>query len=215
MTSTPGGEAVSTSPGLSELLDHGTATVGEVADRPGLLDPAIRPVFPGAQVCGPAFTVDTGPGHNIWIHHAVYAAPPGSVLVVSCGGDYQYGYWGEILSTAAQQRGLGGVVIDGGVRDSTALARLGLAVFARELCVRGTGKDPSAGSGLGSPVVVGGVVVASGDLVLGDADGVITVPRDRQAGLLDLAASRTSKEARVLEGLRAGGRTLDLLNLEN
>lgn len=196
------------------LLRYGTATVHEVAGADTMLPPAIRPAFAGAQVCGPAFPVDCGPGDNLWIHRAVYTAPTGSVLVVSCGGAYEFGYWGEILSTAAQERRLSGLVIDGGVRDVVALERLGFPVFARGLCVRGTDKSPGEGTGVGEPIDVGHVRVNLGDLVLGDADGVICVPAARTPGLLDGAERRTVKEHDVMTGLRAGRRSLDLLGLE-
>jgi 4-hydroxy-4-methyl-2-oxoglutarate aldolase len=196
------------------LLDYGTATLHEVATEGSVFPSEIRPVFRGAELCGPAFTVDTGAGHNLWIHRSLYEAPAGSVLVVSCGEEYEYGYWGEILSTAAQACGLAGVVIDGDVRDSIPIARVGFPVFARGLCVRGTGKRIDLGSGLGRPVRVGTVVVNSGDLVLGDADGVISIPPASCVGLLQGAAERTSKEERVLDGLRAGRRSVDLLKLE-
>jgi 4-hydroxy-4-methyl-2-oxoglutarate aldolase len=136
------------------------------------------------------------------------------VLVVSCGEAYEYGYWGEILSTAAQECGLAGVVIDGCVRDSVALAQVGFPVFARGLCVRGTGKYAGASRGIGKSVRLGGAVVNPGDLILGDADGVISIPFSFYGSLLDRAAERTSKEQRVMDGLRRGGRSLDLLNLE-
>jgi hypothetical protein len=110
---------------LAALLGHGAATVHEAAGADTMLPPEIRPIFPGAQVCGPAFPVDCGPGDNLWIHRALYLAPAGAVLVVSCGDAYEFGYWGEILSTAARERQLTGLVIDGGVRDVTALERIG------------------------------------------------------------------------------------------
>jgi 4-hydroxy-4-methyl-2-oxoglutarate aldolase len=197
------------------LLGHGAATVHEVAGTDTMLPPAIRPMFPGATVCAPAYPVDCGPGDNLWIHRALYLAPAGSVLVVSCGDAYDYGYWGEILSTAAQECHLAGLVIDGSVRDVAALERLGFPVFARGLCVRGTGKSPRVGTGAGAPITIGGVPVHAGDLVLGDADGIICVPETRIDGLLDAAERRTAQEHDVMAALRAGGRTLDLLGLES
>jgi 4-hydroxy-4-methyl-2-oxoglutarate aldolase len=196
------------------LLGHGAATVHEAAGADTMLPPQIRPAFPGAQVCGPAFPVDCGPGDNLWIHRALYLAPAGAALVVSCGDVYEYGYWGEILSTAARERRLAGLVIDGGVRDVTALERIGFPVFARGLCVRGTGKNPRSGADAGQPITVGEVRICSGDLVLGDADGVICVPAARVPGLLEAAARRTAKEQDIMTGLREGRRSLDLLGLE-
>jgi 4-hydroxy-4-methyl-2-oxoglutarate aldolase len=199
---------------LAALLSHGSATVHEAAGADTMLPPALRPMFAGAQICGPAFPVDCGPADNLWIHRSLYVAPPGSVLVVSCGDAYEYGYWGEILSTAAQQRQLAGLVIDGGVRDVTALGRLGFPVFARGLCVRGTGKSPRPGSGIGEPVTIGDVRVSAGDLVLGDADGVICIPAARVPGLLEAAAARTAKEHDIMASLLAGERSLELLGLQ-
>ncbi len=199
---------------LDALLACGTATVHEVAGDGTVLPAAIVPIVHGGELCGPAFTVDCGPGDNLWIHRAVYLAPAGSVLVVSCGGDYEYGYWGEILSTAAAERNLRGVVIDGHVRDTVALHRIGLPVFARGLCVRGTAKRPRAGSGVSSPIIIGEVLIRAGDIVIGDADGVICVPAERLKGLLASATQRSAKERNVLDGLHAGGRSLDLLGID-
>jgi 4-hydroxy-4-methyl-2-oxoglutarate aldolase len=200
---------------VAALLRHGTSTVGEVAGGGCILAPGIRAMFAGAELGGPAYTVDTGPGHNLWIHRAIYSAPPGSVLVVSCGDAYEYGYWGEILSTAARVRDLAGLVIDGGVRDVLALARVGFPVFAREICPRGTGKRTDLGAGTGVPVQSGGVVVNPGDFVLGDADGVLGIPPQHLDGLLDRAAARTSKELLVIEDLKRGRTSIDVLQLES
>ena len=201
---------------VAALLRYGTATLHEAAGTGSILPAAIRPIVPGAELCGPAFTVETGPGHNLWIHRSLYEAPVGSVLVVSCGEGYDYGYWGEILSTAATERGLAGVVIDGYVRDSIALARVGFPVFARGLCVRGTGKKAGIGigTGIGKSLCLGGATINPGDVVVADADGVISIPFGSSGGLLDRAAGRSSKEQLVMDGLRRGARSLDLLNLE-
>jgi 4-hydroxy-4-methyl-2-oxoglutarate aldolase len=111
-------------------------------------------------------------------------------------------------------RGVQGVVIDGHVRDTLALQRVGLPVFARGLCVRGTAKHPRDDSGVAAPIKIGDVVIRTGDLVMGDADGAICVPVERLDGLLDGAARRLSKERGVLEGLQAGERSLDLLGID-
>lgn len=199
---------------LDALLACGTATVHEAASDSTVLPAAIVPIVHGGELCGPAFTVDCGPGDNLWIHRAVYLAPAGSVLVVSCGGGYEYGYWGEILSTAAAERNLGGVIIDGYVRDTVALQRVGLPVFARGTCVRGTAKQPRAGSGVSSPVIIGTALIRPSDIVIADADGVICVPAEGLDGLLMRATQRIAKERTVLDGLHAGGRSLDLLGID-
>jgi 4-hydroxy-4-methyl-2-oxoglutarate aldolase len=196
------------------LLSMGAATVHEVVMASSVLPAVIVPIVKGAAMCGPAFTVDTGPGDNLWIHRAIYLAPVGAILVVSCGHQYEYGYWGEILSTAAAQRKLGGVLIDGHVRDVEALQAIGFPVFARGLCVRGTGKYPGRESGVGKVISIGDAPVAPGDLILGDADGVICLPATSlKSALLD-GAQRLCKERKVLDGLRAGETSLDLLGLD-
>jgi 4-hydroxy-4-methyl-2-oxoglutarate aldolase len=199
---------------LEALLACGTATVHEVAGSGTVLPPAIVPIVPGGELCGPAFPIDCGPGDNLWIHRGLYLAPPTAILVVFCGNEYEYGYWGEILSIAAQEHGLGGVVIDGFVRDTAALQRVGFPVFARGLCVRGTAKHPRTGCGVPSSIAIGQVVLRTGDIVMGDADGVICVPAERLDGLLAKARKRVARELGVIDGLRAGQRSLDLLGID-
>lgn len=188
----------------------GPATVYEAAQG-GVLPPAIKPVSLELQVRGPAFPVRCAPGTNVWLHRAVYAAQPGDVLVVDVGGAYEYGYWGEILSVAASVRGLGGVVVDGGTRDRTQTALLGFPIFGREPCIRGTGKDPDGG-GFG-PVTIGDVTVERGDLVVGDADGVVVVEAARTEEVLSAADRRERDESRIMQRLRAGETTLDIFGL--
>ena len=121
-----------------------TATLHEAGGRIGVMPSAIKPVAPGMRVCGPAVTVHSPGGDNLWLHRAIYVAQPGDVLVVHVSAAYDFGYWGEIMSCAAKTRGLAGLVIDGCVRDGAILADFGLPVFARGLCIRGTGKDHGA-----------------------------------------------------------------------
>ena len=192
-----------------ELTALGSATLHEAAGQVGALPPAIKPVHPHWTVCGPAFPVACAPFHNIFIHEAVYAAPRGSVLVVSTDGGHDAGYWGDILSTAASQRGLAGVVLDGGARDSAALAELDFPVFSRGLAIRGTGKSRSCGAA-GTPVTIGEVTVRAGDLVLGDADGVVVVPAAQLPRALQAAHTRARTEEEVVRRLRAGESSLSI-----
>ena len=134
------GEPVSTESSLHGL---DAATVHEAYGRRGALPSEIKPVDAGFTVCAPAFTVDCPAGDNLWIHHAVYAAQPHDVLVVHTRGEREAGYWGEILSRAAIARELSGLVIDGGVRDVERLVEIGLPVFAANVCIGGTAKDPA------------------------------------------------------------------------
>lgn len=187
-----------------------SSTLHESGGRIGALPSAIRPVAPGLRLCGPAVTVHSPGGDNLWLHRAIYVARPGDVLVVSVSGVYDHGYWGEIMSTAARARGLGGLVIDGCVRDGERLAALGLPVFARGLSIRGTGKDQRAIGWVNAPVLLGEITVAPGDLVVGDADGVVAIPRARAGAIVEAAHQREAREAEVMERLRAGERTLEV-----
>lgn len=189
-----------------------SATVHEAAGRVGALPPAIKPVHPSMKLCGPAVTVHSPGGDNLWIHRALYVAKPGDVLVVYANEVHDYGYWGEIMSTAAQVRGLGGLVIAGGVRDIDLLERIGFPVFATGLCIRGTGKDHLARGWVNHPVLLGDITVHAGDLVLGDRDGVVVIGRERAAEVVQAAEQRESKEADVLKRIAAGERTLEVYN---
>jgi 4-hydroxy-4-methyl-2-oxoglutarate aldolase len=191
-----------------------TATLHETAGRIGALPSAIKPVVPGMRLCGPAVTVHSPPGDNLWIHRAIYVAEPGDVLVVHVSGGFEYGYWGEIMSAAAKARHLGGLVIDGCVRDGAILADFGFPVFARGLCIRGTGKDVHARGWINHPVLVGDITVRAGDLVAGDTDGVVVLPLARAQGVTQGAPVREAKEASILERIAAGERTLEVYRFD-
>jgi 4-hydroxy-4-methyl-2-oxoglutarate aldolase len=188
------------------------ATLHEAGGRIGVMPAAIKPVAPSFRVCGPAVTVHSPGGDNLWLHRAIYVAQPGDVLVVHVSAAYDFGYWGEIMSCAAKARGLAGLVIDGCVRDGAILADFGLPVFARGLCIRGTGKDFGARGWINFPTLFDDLTVHAGDMVVGDTDGVVVVPHARAAEVVQAAQAREAKESAVLERLRAGERTIELYN---
>jgi 4-hydroxy-4-methyl-2-oxoglutarate aldolase len=195
---------------VDELLEHGTSTLSEASGLPCALDYAIRPVWQGAAVAGPAYPLRCAPGDNLAIHIAVDAAPPGHVLVVDASG-YVAGYWGEVLTVAAEARKLVGIVIDGGVRDIDALERRKFPAFARGIGMRGTVKCHAPS--VGESIVMGGVTITPGDLVVADRDGVMSLPQSHVARTLENARKRTEKEAMTMNRLMAGETTLDLLGL--
>jgi len=184
------------------------ATLHETLGKKGALPYEIKPVAPDMRVCGAAITVRSPAMNNLTLHQAILVAQPGDVLVVSVNGAYEAGYWGEIMTTAAKQRGLAGLVIDGCVRDGALLPAMGFSVFARGLSIRGTGKDDEGE--INYPVTIGDVKVAPGDLVVGDTDGVVVVPRAQIAATIDGAREREQREARILQELAAGKTTLEL-----
>jgi 4-hydroxy-4-methyl-2-oxoglutarate aldolase len=189
-----------------------TATLHEAGGQIGVLPPQIKPVDPSFAICGPAVTVHSPPGDNLWLHRAIAIAAPGDVLVVFVDGVYEHGYWGEIMSTAARARQLGGLVIDGCVRDGAILERVGFPVFARGLCIRGTGKNFQARGWINHPLLIGDVSVEPGDLIVGDTDGVVAISRVNVAKTIDASLAREEKEAGIMEQLRAGSTTIDLYN---
>ena len=189
----------------------GAATLHEAFDRRGDLPAAIRPLF-RARVAGPALTVSTQPGNNLLIHRALAAARPGDVLVVALTeadeAGHDFGYWGDILTTAAIERGVAGLVIDGCLRDVEAIEALGFPVFGRGTAIRGTAK--AAVGAVGMPVRIGHVEIAAGDLVVGDADGVVAIPVAFARGVLVQAEAREAKERGIVEQLKAGRSTMDI-----
>jgi 4-hydroxy-4-methyl-2-oxoglutarate aldolase len=189
------------------------ATLHEAAGRIGSLPPAIKPVDASFRVAGPAVTVTCPNGDNLCIHRALCAAQPGDVLIVQTGAGADYGYWGEVMSTAARARQLGGLVIDGCVRDAPLLREIGFPVFARGLCIRGTIKDVGARGWVNAPVLIGDVAIAAGDLIVGDEDGVVALPQAMVEETLRAAIAREEKEAEMCRQLEAGATTLELLGL--
>ena len=187
-----------------------TATLHEAGGKTGALPSIIKPVAATFRCCGPALTVHSPGGDNLWLHRALDIAQPGDVLVVHVSGAYDHGYWGEIMTTMAKARGLAGLVIDGCVRDGVLLEQIGFPVFARGLCIRGTAKDFGAIGWLNAPVLVGDVPVSAGDLVVGDADGVVVVPRLRAAEIVAKSQQRERDEAAVLKRLEAGESTMQV-----
>lgn len=190
-----------------------SATVHEAGGKIGVMPSAIRPVHPQFRVCGPAVTVHLPPGDNLWLHYAIYAAQPGDVLVVYCNGVHDHGYWGEVMSTAAKARHLGGLVIDACVRDYLLLGEVGFPVFARGQCIRGTSKDKEAIGWINAPTLFGALTVHPGDLVIGDNDGVVVVPRGRAEEVIAASERRDADELAICERLMAGETTLDIYNL--
>jgi 4-hydroxy-4-methyl-2-oxoglutarate aldolase len=200
---------------LADATKLGTATLHEAAGRVGALPATLRPVSASMRLVGPAFTVICPPGDNLWIHRAIYAAQPGDVLVVATGDTAaEWGYWGEIMTVAAQTAGVGGLVLQGGTRDHDALTEIGFPVYSLGPCIRGTIKDKARDHGrLGESVQLGGITVEPGDLIVGDTDGLVALPHATVDNVIDLGHQRVAKERDAIDALRAGASTLDLYDL--
>ena len=195
----------------ARLADLGTATICEAVAEARLLDAPLRPLAPGMRLAGPARTVRCRPGDNLALHRVIAAGGPGEVLVVDYGANTQSGPFGEIMALACMQRGIAGLVIDGAVRDSAQIIEMGFPVFARGLNIRGTVKEDRGD--LDIPLEIGGARVRSGDLVVADDDAVIVLPAGSGEAATRAAEARAATETRVMERLRAGETTLQILGL--
>ena len=187
-----------------------TATLHEAGKKIGALPSAIKPVAPEFRICGSALTVHSPGGDNLWLHRALDVARSGDVMVVYASGAYEHGYWGEIMTTAAKVRGLAGLVIDACVRDVVLLGQIGFPVFSRGLCIQGTGKDFGATGWINHPITIGHVVVHAGDLVVGDADGVVVIAQARAQEVVEAGQKRELEEAAILVRLQSGESTMKI-----
>ena len=196
---------------VERLAEFGVATVHEAIGRTGYLGPAIRPVHLGSRMAGSAVTVVCWPGDNLMIHAAVEQCRPGDVLVVTATSPGIDGAVGELLATSLQHRGVCGLVTTGGVRDVAALYAMGFPVFCAGVSAQGTVKA-TAGA-VNVPVAINGQIIAPGDAVLADDDGVVVVARREVGRALSAAAARADGENAAREAFRQGELSLDRYGL--
>lgn len=169
-----------------------TSDIGDGMERMGVVHSAIRPLWKGARFQGRALTVWTRAGDNLMVHNALELLSPGDVLVVNGEGDERRALLGDRMAQKAASQGALGVVVDGAVRDVEALEELGLPVFARAVTPAGPFKH---GPGhINVPVAIGGVVVRPGDIVCGDGDGVVVVPPEHLASIIERAETFAALE---------------------
>jgi 4-hydroxy-4-methyl-2-oxoglutarate aldolase len=187
---------------VAKASGFAASILADVAGRRGTMDGRIAPLSPGMRLAGPAFTIEVRHGDNLMIHAAMTLARPGDVLVIDGKGDTSCALMGSIMINACKKLGLAGVVIDGSVRDTEELRELGFPVYA-------TGANPNGPTKyipgrINWPVSCGGVAVRPGDLIVGDADGVVVVEREKASSLLDAAAKKVAEERTRLDEIAAG-----------
>lgn len=195
---------------VEQLSELDTATLFESGAH-GTINPEIKRLSGDRRLAGPALTVMCPPGDNLMIHVAVARAQAGAVMVVQ-SHDASYGVWGEILTVAAIARGIAGLVLDGSVRDLGAIRHLGFPVYARGTALRGTTK--SLRGTVGTITTCGSTPVAPADLIVADESGIVVIRPEEAAHILARAQERSRKEAVMINQLRGGRTTMDLLSLE-
>lgn len=193
---------------IIKLGTFGTATIHEAAGQIGALPGYLKPISPDMKLCGTVFPLHCLGGSNINLHEAIYQAKPGDVLVASVEGMPDAGYWGDILSCAAQESEIAGLVIDGCVRDADDIDKLGFPVFARGLNILGTGKE--RGGSIGSQISIGNIEINHGDVIVGDRDGLVVIPYDRIEDVIAASIEREEKEEDVRRRLRKGETSLEI-----
>jgi 4-hydroxy-4-methyl-2-oxoglutarate aldolase len=199
-------------PAIRDALGaFGVATIHEAQGRKGLFDPALRPIYQGAQISGTAVTVSVPPGDNLMVHVAVEMCAEGDILVVAPISPSDAGYIGELLATALSVRGVRGLIIDAGCRDVAQLRRMGFPVWSRHISARGTAKEDLGTVNL--PIVCAGENVEPGDVVVADDDGVVVVAWREADAVLEAAREREVREQLSRERYLQGELSLDVQSM--
>ncbi|MBQ6234701.1 MAG: 4-carboxy-4-hydroxy-2-oxoadipate aldolase/oxaloacetate decarboxylase [Clostridia bacterium] len=198
---------------IRRLSGFDTATVDEALGRGHVMSRIISPLTNGLRLCGRAVTAACYYGDNLMLHCALELARPGDVIVCDTGGGADVAVWGDLMTLQAQSAGVAGLVTNGSVRDARTIREYGFPVFCAGVTMRGPAK-PAHGS-VNQPVTVGGIIVNPGDVILGNDDGVIVVPRERLAEAVQKASERAEAEQRMREEIQSGARLYEMLKVED
>ncbi len=196
---------------VARLAKFSSATIHEAQGRKGALNSKIKPIDRNMSFCGPAVTVRCAPRDNLMLQVAIHYAEAGDVVLVSAGEYGEAGTFGDVLGTAMKAKGLAAMVTDSGVRDTQDLIELGLPVFSANVCIKGTVKETIGP--INHPVVFGDEIIYPGDILKGDADGVVVIRREEIEDVIRLSQQRDDEERELMGKYLAGGTTIELCNL--
>ncbi|WP_337060651.1 4-carboxy-4-hydroxy-2-oxoadipate aldolase/oxaloacetate decarboxylase [Kineococcus sp. G2] len=198
---------------IARLGLYSSATIHEAQGRRGALASSIKPIDREMTVVGSAFTVVCAPRDNLMLQVAIHYAQPGDVLLVSTAQFTEAGIFGGVLASACAAKGIAGLITDGSVRDTAELRALGLPIFSAGISIQGTVKETLGP--LNQPLTIGGQTVRPGDVLKGDADGVVVVRREEVEEATTASQRRDEHEAELVQLYRAGRTTIDLCGLEH